>query len=265
MERAASLGSLAAMHALATDIAKEDIPRAIELLKRASDGGYRDAVFTHAQLCEQIGRIDEALEGYRRAGYDYRIDAGLVDYSRLLIDRKQFPEALKALNLAVEHRDPIGLYNYGRLRAEGKAGLDSDLQEAVKYIQMAADAGLTIACTKYGDALLKGMGVVRDPLMAVEYYQKAIQKGESVAMCNCAGIYLRGEGGVPKAETKGTELYRLAAEKGFLPAIFKFAECAEKGIGMEKDIETARRYYRAAADKNFEGAREALARLSSGS
>jgi TPR repeat protein len=63
---------------------------------------------------------------------------------------------------------------------------------------------------------------------------------------------------VKKGYGKAAELYRRAAEKGENPAKYHLARMYRDGLGMQRDLDKAEYWYRAAATNGYEPAREAL-------
>ena len=56
-------------------------------------------------------------------------------------------------------------------------------------------------------------------------------------------------------------LYKMAAEHGLTPAEFNVGLSNEKGVGVERDVDEAKRWYARAAAKGDERAARALARV----
>jgi TPR repeat protein len=270
LESAASQNSSQAMFELARVYKDEGNGlKSREFYQKAAARGHREATFKCAELCESDGLFAEALEYYRKAGYEFGIVAGLVDYARMLIggvgcpaDR---PKGVRALELAVQRGDKIAQYNYGTLLSDGRGVVPQDLQEAAMYFRLAADQGFAKACTRYADALIKGRGVIKNQQAAVPYLRRAIDGGDAVGMCTMAGLLLA----QPEREgswAEGFALYERAARVGQKAvqamAQFRMGECAERGVGIARDVERARRCYQAALALGVGRAQEALTRLS---
>ena len=65
--------------------------------------------------------------------------------------------------------------------------------------------------------------------------------------------------------TDAVKWYRQAVEAGSARAQYNLAWCYEHGKGVAQDLGQARELYQAAADQNYEGAREAVDRLAADS
>ncbi len=59
-------------------------------------------------------------------------------------------------------------------------------------------------------------------------------------LCMCVYVCVRV---FVKDETKAFEYYKESAEKGYVHAQFRLAECYKLGIGIEKDLEKAIYWY----------------------
>ena len=87
----------------------------------------------------------------------------------------------------------------------------------------------------------------------VKQLQKAAEQGDPQAQCNLGRCYIEGDG-VEKDEKE-------AAEQGVAKAQFNLGVCYERGKGVEQDSSEAVKWYRKAAEQNFELAMIALERL----
>lgn len=79
-------------------------------------------------------------------------------------------------------------------------------------------------------------------------------------MTNLGACYQTGRG-VGKNEAAAVDWYQRAADKGYGPAMNVLGICYATGAGVERDVAEAVRWYRRAAGKEYEPARQALARL----
>ncbi|MWN91322.1 hypothetical protein GQ597_11505 [Gilliamella sp. Pra-s65] len=80
-----------------------------------------------------------------------------------------------------------------------------------------------------------GQGVEPDLAKAIEWYQKAANKGHALAQTNLAYFYLFGIG-VEKDEKQAFELYQKAAKQNCAPALKTLAFMYMQGLGTEQDI-----------------------------
>ncbi|KDQ32200.1 hypothetical protein PLEOSDRAFT_1111124 [Pleurotus ostreatus PC15] len=98
-----------------------------------------------------------------------------------------------------------------------------------------------------------------DALLSVQYYSLASQQGEVEADMALSKWFLCGaEGAFEKDEALAWTFADKAARKGLPSAMFAMGYYAEVGVGGPKDIETATKWYRKAADQGNDDAKERL-------
>ncbi|GBC10314.1 hypothetical protein RclHR1_09510005 [Rhizophagus clarus] len=93
-----------------------------------------------------------------------------------------------------------------------------------------------------------GIGTEKNESKAFELYKKAAKKGQINAIYNLGYCYENGIG-TEKNEIKAFELYKKAAEKGQINAIYNLGYCYENGIGTEKNEIKAYELYKEAVGK----------------
>ena len=118
---------------------------------------------------------------------------------------------------------------------------------------------------KVGKMYESGEGVKKDIKMAIEFYERSIEKGNLVAMVNlglflhsfsfCSSLKTKFEGFIYDEGTnkevdyeKAIKYYLMAAEKKYSTALHNLALMYEEGNGVEKDYFKALEYYKAAAE-----------------
>ena len=90
----------------------------------------------------------------------------------------------------------------------------------------------------------------------MSWYEKSAEKGYAPAMNNIAAIYEK-----DKNYKTAADWFKKASDKDNAAASYNLGLMYEKGLGVEKNKEQAKFYYKRAADKNFDKAKKALARL----
>ena len=91
----------------------------------------------------------------------------------------------------------------------------------------------------------KGEGTIKDPIKALEIYQKAIKMGNTNAMYNSAIIYEKRDG-VQKNLNKAIELYEMAASFGHYRAMNNLAiiyKTGDESFGVKKNFSRAIQLY----------------------
>ncbi len=121
--------------------------------------------------------------------------------------------------------------------ASGKYSLAAE-----KYIS-AADDGDVVAQYRIGQMYAEGRGVSRNPGQAASNVLKSADQGYGPACMTAASWYLSGSNGLPKDEKKGAEYLSKEAEKGNPAAMFSLGCLYAKGTGVEKDANTAVKWF----------------------
>lgn len=153
----------------------------------------------------------------------------------------------------------------GNVRAQNMMGDiyedAEDYENAVRYYQMAVDAGDNDGLCNMGYCYEKGQGVVLSFKKAVQFYEQAVNQG-SVRGCKLlANCYLEGTG-VEKDANKALELYMMAANAGDEQAMYLIGSLYEEGDeGIKKDLKEAKKWYKKSAAAGYEPAQAALNRL----
>ncbi|KDQ09328.1 hypothetical protein BOTBODRAFT_37076 [Botryobasidium botryosum FD-172 SS1] len=126
---------------------------------------------------------------------------------------------------------------------------DPRQSEARRRIERAAYLGFPPAQYKCGWSYEHAkMGCPFDPLLSVQYYSLASQQGETEADMALSKWFLVGaEGAFEKDEGLAFTFAEKAAKRGFPNAEFAMGYYFEVGIGTQKDIALAKRWYQQAA------------------
>ena len=98
-----------------------------------------------------------------------------------------------------------------------------DCSKAVEWYQKAAERGHIDSMSELGDCYYYGRGVMQDYSKAVEWYYKAAKDNDAVAMYNL-GVCYQNAYGVPKDLKKAKYWYRKAADAGDVDAQKRLAE-----------------------------------------
>lgn len=159
--------------------------------------------------------------------------------------------------LAHERGDWCAQVNMGVLYEEGTF-VGKDERRALEYYLMAAGNGSTGAMNNIGNFYLYGKGVAKDYDKAFEWYQKAVElSGNAAAECSLGMCYQYGYGTKINYE-KARCFYELSAKQGIGLAYYRMGLLYEQGLGVTKDVRTAKQYFGEALDR---GCREAALKL----
>jgi predicted peptidase len=121
-------------------------------------------------------------------------------------------------------------------------------QQAIEYLQKAADSGDSMAESRLGEAYLHNRYGLNNPELGAIYIQNAAEKGESRAMTNLGILYLNGEA-VEQDYNQAFEWFNKAAAAGDMKAPRYLGLIYENGWGKDVDYVKAAENYQMAADK----------------
>jgi localization factor PodJL len=149
------------------------------------------------------------------------------------------------LRAAALKGDPNAAYEIAVRFAEGK-GIASNMEEAAKWYDRAAQAGVVPAVFRLGTLYEKGLGVKKDADIARRYYMQAAERGSAKAMHNLA--VLDADGGGKGANYKSaSQWFRKAADRGVADSQFNLGILYARGIGVEQNLAESFKWFSLAA------------------
>ena len=157
------------------------------------------------------------------------------------------PDAIggPVLRAAALKGDPTAAYEIGVRYAEGK-GVTANLEEAAKWYDRAAQAGVVPAIFRIGTLYEKGMGVKKDTATAQRYYLQAADRGNAKAMHNLAVLFADGGGNGSDYKT-AAQWFRKAADRGIADSQFNLGILYARGIGVEQNLAESYKWFSLAA------------------
>jgi localization factor PodJL len=165
------------------------------------------------------------------------------------------------LRAAALKGDATAAYEIGVRYAEGK-GVPQNLDEAAKWFDRAAQAGIIPATFRLGTFYEKGLGVKKDTDLARRYYTQAAERGNAKAMHNLA--VLDADGGGKGANYKSaSQWFRKAADRGVADSQFNLGILYARGIGVEQNLAESFKWFSLAAaqgDGDAAGKRDDIAK-----
>jgi localization factor PodJL len=160
---------------------------------------------------------------------------------------EHLPDAIGGpmLRAAALKGDATAAYEIGVRFAEGK-GIEPNFDEAAKWYERAAQAGLVPAIFRLGTLYEKGLSVKKDVDVARRYYVEAAERGNAKAMHNLA--VLDADGGGKDANYKSAaQWFRKAAERGVADSQFNLGILYARGIGVEQNLAESFKWFSLAA------------------
>jgi localization factor PodJL len=170
---------------------------------------------------------------------------------------ERLPDAIGGpmLRAAALKGDPAAAYEVGVRFAEGK-GVAPNFDEAAKWYDRAAQAGVVPALFRLGTFYEKGLSVKKDVDIARRYYMQAAERGNAKAMHNLA--VLDADGGGKGANYKNaSQWFRKAADRGVADSQYNLGILYARGIGVEQNLAESFKWFSlAAAQGDAESARK---------
>jgi localization factor PodJL len=160
---------------------------------------------------------------------------------------ERLPDPIGGPNLraAALRGDASAAYEVGVRFAEGK-GVPQNLDEAAKWYDRAAQAGIIPAIFRLGTLYEKGMGVKKDVDTARRYYVQAAERGNAKAMHNLAVLDADGGGNGPNYKS-AAQWFRKAADRGVADSQFNLGILYARGIGVEQNLAESFKWFSLAA------------------
>ncbi len=160
---------------------------------------------------------------------------------------ERLPDAIggPVLRAAALKGDPTAAYEIGVRFAEGK-GVAPNFDEAAKWYDRAAQAGVVPAIFRLGTLYEKGLSVKKDVDIARRYYVQAAERGNAKAMHNLA--VLDADGGGKGANYKSAaQWFRKAADRGVADSQYNLGILYARGIGVEQNLAESFKWFSLAA------------------
>jgi localization factor PodJL len=149
------------------------------------------------------------------------------------------------LRAAALKGDAAAAYEIGQRYSEGK-GVPVNLDEAAKWYDRAAQAGVIPAVFRLGTFYEKGMSVKKDAEVARRYYLQAAERGNAKAMHNLAVLDADG-GGKGANYRSASEWFHKAADRGVADSQFNLGILYARGIGVEQNLAESYKWFSLAA------------------
>lgn len=242
-------GTLAEFYRLGFGIDNKDQIKATANYKKACDNGGLG-------WCQNFGEraadgngmpknVDAAIAALEKACLGRYMGSCGVG-ARFLIDREDYPRALKLAKQGCDDDDGDSCYRLAWLHESGKAGLEKSEATAVKFYETSCKLDSPIGCNGLANMLYAGAGIAKDLGKALELYKKACEgnaKQLFVEGCKKAAKMLAEGDGVTKDGKAALVLYSRACEYRatdscrFLPQYN--AELGGKPEDIKKVLDTA--------------------------
>lgn len=152
----------------------------------------------------------------------------------------------------------------GETYLHGNKGLEVDYRLAYEWSKKAADMGYVRSYTNLGIMYMEGSYVNKDTAYAYELFTKAMDEGDMKAPRYIGLMYRAGELSSDNPDEEAASFFSIGAKNGDISSQFYLGEMYEKGIGVERNMDEAIKWYKKSAergDKIAKPAMDALKRL----
>ena len=214
--------------------------------------GNKGVRFETAYSSANIGKKDRAYELYMQLA-DEGNSAAMNNIGCL---EKEESKSLEWFQKAADKGDEVAQKNVARYYRYGIA-TEKDEQKALEYYIKSANQGYIDAIVELASLYRNGYCTEKNLEESIKWYEKAISKDHKDSMLELASLYINEMGDTEK----GIQVCKQAAEKGVEKALLKLGAIYEDGIGVEINTHKAIFWYRKAAAKGNEEAKECLKRL----
>lgn len=246
---------LANRYSVGDEKCQKDIKKEIEWLNKGIDANCDDCMCVMAGIClsedtvvKNMHNIPKAIELLKRATKHGSGEA----YTRLgtlyLLGKyvdKDDNEAFICYTKAYELRDAIGAGNLGWAYLNG-IGCEKDPAKGIEIWKNAVDFGSGYAADNlfryYYQSMYGGTTEAKNYELAKKYLLKAAKLGDANGCYNLGVMYFYGNGFFEKNEFQAFTYIKIAADKGLVDACSAVAYMYENGIGCEKDPSEAKKY-----------------------
>lgn len=130
--------------------------------------------------------------------------------------------------------------------AEMQRRLAGPPEARAAFVRTAAEGGVAEAQAVYGQMLLDGAGVERDPREAVRWFDRAARQGHVMAINMMGRCYDLGWG-VAVDKARAAQWFKVAADQGLDWGMYNYATALALGAGVAEDRPAALALFRKAA------------------
>ena len=243
-----------------------DLDSAMYWSRQAAEGGSADA---KALLAYLYAAGPEAMRDPTLSETLYRESAasgspqGALGHGLNLLrspDETDRQQAVKWIQKAADANLAFAFYLAGLVHENG-VGVKADLPAAIQFYRQAAERGIRQGQQRFGLALMQGHGVARNPLVAETWLRRAALAGEPEAALAIGTLYAV-SGDLPPNYLEAARWFTLAAEAGHRRAARALAALhLQGGYGLKQDRAEAARWLCCAGRQGDQAAWSELAAI----
>lgn len=239
-----------------TDLVIGDDNKAQHALQRAAELGSLAAM---TELADRLGSTSEKKQ--RREATKWRERAAAQEYPPAIYalaetqassdDPRERAKAIANYRRAIELGDSSSAVELGNAYRNGK-GVAKDDQEAARLYRLGAIWGNRVAQNNLAVVLDRGEGVTTDPAAARHWYLRSLLQGHGGGGAGLGDIYQHGRG-VRQDARIAAKYFRWGAELGHAGSQNALGDLLWNGDGVDKNrAEAVRWYAKASAQGNLD-------------
>jgi TPR repeat protein len=233
-------------------IPKEHIPDVLKLLNNLSDSGYKTALYVLGFFYYDGSLVEinfnEAFKLFQKSAdlgdTNAMFELAMCYYNGRGVTKKN-DIAMQWIQKACDLGNASALNQLGNFYYSGTVAVD--YFEAVKYYKKAIILGNTYAMKNLGECYEAGHGIEKNQELAIEMYKKASDLNNIIAMCKLGLYYWHTD------KKASIVYYTKAASLGDIKAMYKLARAYNEGLGVERNINEALKWYKKAVDISHSG------------
>ena len=226
---------------------------------RASDKGFAPAKVELGRLLKKEKNYDQAFKLFQSVANINKFD-GNNSPQDIVKKSQNFSYANRIRdfkNKIMGRTTVLADYQLGSMYYAGY-GRPRDYNKALEYFEKAGDKGNVEARYNLAGMYYKGIGIKRDIKKAIYWYNKAASSGVSKAKFILGVIYLQGEG-VKQDYKEAAKWFKLSGNNR--SSLFNLGVLYFNGLGVKQDQKVAIDYFKSAAMAGSQEAKKILENL----
>lgn len=225
-----------------------DITKGLDYLEKAAAGGYGLAFYRLGSHYLSLGKKDKA-KSYFEKGKDLNdassiYELGSMYYREIDSVPASAPVAFNLFHKAALLGLPVACEMTGVCYMDG-IGTKADINEALRFLKSAAGKNRSYACYRLG---FYYYNILRDIPTAKKYLEKGRATGDGLCSYQL-GVICYNQIKIDKSNgVSAFGYFQEAYKRNTMQACKYLGDCFSKGIGTEKNLSLADKYYKLAAE-----------------
>lgn len=249
-ESAANILAIIYKHA---DKLKIDATKAFAFLLARAEEGNAEAQYQVAEAYQEGNGVEEDHDAWemwtmKAADNGYTKAQRTVGLFAHMV-HGDTEKAVKYLEMASDAGDIISMARLGDIYYHGTHSMDANPTKAIPLYECAAVEGYSDAQSSLAIAYMNGVGVQQDDRKALYWNEKAAAQGDKIAQFRSGVAYQNGKGVIADPQ-KALAYYLAAAEQGMVDAQYLVAEMYNDEDGITPDYKKAEEYYKKVVESN---------------